>query len=98
MGKTEKVERFTRVKSKPGSLLRKEDSAKVKITETITDQNRGLQQLYENRKVKPLTKRKEITTDLKKVRHTVSEKMDKLLGKDSSSTKQQESTKIKKNG
>ena len=52
MEKTKKATRFTRVKSKPGSLLRKNDSAQEKTKTPATDQSTGPQQLYEGKKVR----------------------------------------------
>jgi hypothetical protein len=85
MQKTRKVKHASPVKPKV-------DSAKVKITETITDQNAGLQQLYENRKTRPSTKRKPEVADPKQVRQNSSEKLDKLLRRDGSDAEQRETS------
>jgi hypothetical protein len=77
MEKTKKVTRATPVKNKE------------KIQEPITDQNTGPQQLYEGRKIKPVTKRPLSATDAKKVRQHSHKKINKLLGVGASGAERQ---------
>jgi hypothetical protein len=85
MEKTKKVVHATPVKIKTGSLKRKHDS----IMEPFTDQNKGSQQLYEDQKVRPDTKRPLPATDAKKVRQHSHKKINKLLGIGDSGAKRQ---------
>jgi hypothetical protein len=70
MENIKKAIRFTRVKRKPGSLLRKNDSAKEKIKPPATDQSTGPQQLYEGKKVRSSSQDKTTITEQEKTDRT----------------------------